>query len=133
MASLRAKLVAKAKELFDANAPEGAIAVLSPTPEDLIERVLNYLLDSYGEKIRGKTVIDIGCGDGRWIVRWVTKIPKCIAYGTDLDEGRLILAHERACKEGVRDRIELVKCDFAILNISVASIVIAFLSRCTSV
>ena len=107
------------------------LAPISPTPDSLVEAVLDYLilpespsplsiLSSQSEATNSKTslpssspsriIIDLGCGDGRWIVHALRKIisnnsllssissiqpiPTTTIVGVDIDTSRLALARE---------------------------------------
>ena len=55
----------------------------------------------------GKTVIDIGCGSGPYVVEAI-KLGSKRVVGFDLSQGMLDLASERAQKAGVRDKCEFL-------------------------
>ena len=63
------------------------------------------------EPFKGKTVLDIGCGSGPYVVEAAKRGCKKV-IGLDMAEGMLDLAKERAEKTGVLDRCEFVKGTF---------------------
>lgn len=57
--------------------------------------------------LRGKTVIDVGCGDGRDTVL-LAKLGAARVTGVDLSPGAIALAQRRAEVDGVADRVDFV-------------------------
>ena len=77
------------------------IAPISPTPHDIIVLFipsLNLCADSF--------LIDLGCGDGRWLITAAT-LTECKCLGIDIDDQRLCLAKQSIEKEGLSHRIEI--------------------------
>ena len=103
------------------------VAPISPTPIELINIViprLNLAADSL--------VVDLGCGDGRWIAA-ASKNYSCKCIGCDIDEEMLALAKEELSKLPCRDKVELLKSDvfsFAWSNLLVdADVIVLYLFR----
>jgi SAM-dependent methyltransferase len=110
---IRNALVSFAKKEFKMNATESSLEVIdqnasaiqaeqvnivapiSPTPVSLMKEIVPQLkLDS------SSRVIELGCGDGRWIMNLAKKF-QCNCIGTDIDKERLKLArrHEKKIRE----------------------------------
>lgn len=60
-------------------------------------------------KCKNKKVLDYGCGNGIHSVKIAKMEAKVV--GIDLSESSLLVARERAKKEGARDKIEFLKMD----------------------
>ncbi len=67
--------------------------------------------------LHGKTVLDIGCGSGRYLVRAISS-GAAKAVGMDVAPEMLALARRLATEQGVEDRIELRLEDFATSSLS---------------
>lgn len=65
----------------------------------------------HSEPLTGKTVLDIGCGSGRYAVEFA-KRGAARVVGVDYAPGMLLLAREYARHEGVADRCEFREGDF---------------------
>jgi 2-polyprenyl-3-methyl-5-hydroxy-6-metoxy-1,4-benzoquinol methylase len=65
----------------------------------------------HSEPLTGKTVLDIGCGSGRYAVEFA-KRGAARVVGVDYAPGMLSLAREYARHEGVADRCEFREGDF---------------------
>lgn len=103
------------------------VAPVSPTPDELIDMVmprLNLTADSL--------VVDLGCGDGRWIIA-ASKNYNCKCIGCDIDGKRLALAEEGVSKLPYSDKVELLKSDvFAVAWSNVlndADVIVLYLFR----
>ena len=53
------------------------------------------------------TVVDLGCGDGQYLVRLCEQEPGLSAIGVDPDARTVELARELIAREGLRDRIDV--------------------------
>lgn len=69
-------------------------APISPTPNNIIESFLPYL--NLGSD---SLLVDLGCGDGRWLISAAKMAPRCRCIGIDVDEQRLLLANQSIEKE----------------------------------
>ena len=67
-------------------------------------------------RITDKTVLDIGCGSGRYLVEYAKRGARRVV-GVDLSPKMLDLARNLIIQEGVEDRCELVQGDFLQLDI----------------
>lgn len=127
--SRKSKILKAAQEIFEESKRNGAIAALSPSPIDLIDDVLQE--DAIINAVSKGSMIDVGCGDGRWINNYIIQHPTGCAIGLDIDEGRLALAVQASNSFDVqlRSRVEYLLCDFASFDFKIASLVVVYLSR----
>jgi SAM-dependent methyltransferase len=72
--------------------------------EQLPYPVLGELVASCG----GKRVIDLGCGDGSFIIWMLRRMPGLHVTGLDLDAPTADLARRRVAAEGLADRADVV-------------------------
>ncbi len=80
-------------------------APISPTPHAIIENFLSHLrLNS------SKLLVDLGCGDGRWLVA-ATKLSQCRSFGIDVDDDRLKLATQCIAANNLSARIQVQRRD----------------------
>ena len=90
----------------NASSSNSCLAPISPTPYPIIHTILPRLglnVDS--------VVLDLGCGDGRWIITASTKY-KCRSIGCDLDQQRLNLARIQIEKQPeLKSLIQLMHVD----------------------
>ena len=125
-ARIRGALVSLAKKRH-ADSAAALDAPISPTPDSIIDLVLPKL-DLGGKSL----LVDLGCGDGRWIIR-AAKQSGCRCIGCDLDNERLALAQTRVESHGLSDRVEVRKADiFEFARSSVieqADVVVLYLFR----
>jgi tRNA1(Val) A37 N6-methylase TrmN6 len=82
------------------------VAAISPTPDALIDAVLSEEL-IFCRSIY--SIIDMGCGDGRWLVRCAAKFSGCICVGIDIDPDRIETSSKMVQLAGFGSRIELVQ------------------------
>ena len=62
---------------------------------------------------RGDTVLEIGCGTGRNLIRAARAWPQARLYGLDISDAMLTTARTRIAKAGLADRIVLAQGDAA--------------------
>lgn len=67
----------------------------------------------------GGTVLDLGCGSGRFLVQLAEQRPDCHGFGLDLSDGMLELAVEHAAERGVDDRVSFARGDVTDLAVDV--------------
>ena len=72
-----------------------------PTPPDIIDKMFKM-----ANLKEGETVYDLGCGDGRIVVRAAAKW-KCKGIGVDIDENLIKQAKNRSVKMGVSDKVDI--------------------------
>lgn len=109
------------------------MAPISPSPPALIDEALDRLnfetISSTGEPVikDGALFVDLGCGDGRWLIKASEKFHekqiRCVGY--DLDSALL----EKARAKADSLDITLHKQDLMLADVSNASVVIAYLFR----
>uniref|UniRef100_A0AAU2VKN7 Methyltransferase domain-containing protein n=1 Tax=Streptomyces sp. NBC_00008 TaxID=2903610 RepID=A0AAU2VKN7_9ACTN len=58
--------------------------------------------------VRPRTILDLGCGDGRYLVDMCRRMPGVRAWGAEPDAGAFEQAQELVKSEGLADRVELV-------------------------
>ncbi|MDD7911215.1 MULTISPECIES: class I SAM-dependent methyltransferase [Pseudovibrio] len=59
----------------------------------------------------GETILEMGCGTGRNLVKAARLYPQAKLYGIDLSEEMLATARKSVAKAGLSDRIQLAKAD----------------------
>ena len=118
---IRSSLVAFAKKTFnqqnvgieevatctngDSNCQPEILAPISPSQFDLIETVLPKLgLTS------DSLLVDLGCGDGRWIIAAADKY-RCKCIGYDIDEERLGIASKAISGNNLADNVTVKRQD----------------------
>jgi precorrin-6B methylase 2 len=101
----------------------GRDAVFVPTPQDVVERMLE--LAAVG---KGDVVYDLGCGDGRIVVT-AAKRYGCKAAGFDIDPQCVRLSLENADRQGVADRVKILDKDLFDVDLAEASVVTLYLGR----
>ena len=87
------------------------------------------------------SVVDFGCGDGRWLIA-INKKFDCYCFGIEKDGDRLEVCREKIKTEfqnitenftenkmKLSNKIELIQCDFSNFCCTGISVVILFLSR----
>ncbi len=65
--------------------------------------------------VRGKTVLDVGCGSGRYAVEYARRGARHVV-GIDLSAKMLALARALAVEQGIGDRCQFVQGDFLTLD-----------------
>jgi len=75
--------------------------------EQLPYPVLGDLVARWG----GTRLIDLGCGDGAFLIWMLRRIPGLHATGLDVDEATADLARRRIAEEGLTDRADVVRGD----------------------
>jgi SAM-dependent methyltransferase len=93
-----------------------------PTPPDVVEVMLRL-----GNVKAGDIVYDLGCGDGRIVIRAVHEFGArgvCV----DIDPQRITESRENAHAAGVADQIRFLNQDLLATEVSEATVVMLFLS-----
>lgn len=161
MSTWKALLLQEAKKRFEeqqqaeaaaaASSDDGAVlmAPISPSPPALIQAALGRLgaatADSGGLPLvrAGATIIDLGCGDGRWLLAAARQFPGVRCVGYDLDEVLLgkadavksaLLAEQQQQPEVLKARhprstVEFRRQDLMLADVSQATVVVAYLFR----
>ncbi|MFE9837886.1 SAM-dependent methyltransferase [Streptomyces sp. NPDC005551] len=85
--------------------------IRSPLDDDSVRGLLEH-----GVCRPDARVLDLGCGEGEWLLRALVDRPRLRAEGVDISEEALTRAHEAASSLGVRERLVLhhrAAADFA--------------------
>lgn len=60
---------------------------------------------------KGGSVLEIGCGTGRNLIRIAQRYPDCACYGLDVSSAMLLTAQGSIAKAGLEPRIKLAQAD----------------------
>src|SRR6266496_3970432 len=105
---------------FDLNlvrAQEGKIVPYVPTPQEVVERMLDL-----AQVKKGDVVYDLGSGDGRVVIAAAKKYG-VKAVGFEIDPGLVKLAQENVRQQGVEKLVEIRQQDFMTADLSKATVV----------
>jgi SAM-dependent methyltransferase len=102
-------------------AQEGKIVPYVPTPQEVVDRMLEL-----AEVKPGDVVYDLGSGDGRIVVTAAKKYG-VKAIGFEIDPQRIKEAHENIKKAGVEKLVEIRQQDIRKVDLSAASVVTMYL------
>lgn len=102
---------------------EDSVAPYVPTPMGLVRTMLE--LAGAGP---GDTVIDLGCGDGRFLLIAVEEFSVDRAIGYELNRHLVETAQDNIHDKGLDDKIEVVNGNFMEADLSPASIVTLYLT-----
>ncbi|MCA1855623.1 class I SAM-dependent methyltransferase [Massilia oculi] len=105
----------------DAAAPSRLDVPYVPTPQDVVERMLEM-----GRVGSQDVLYDLGCGDGR-IVITAASARGARGTGIDLDPVRIAEARENARKAGVSGRVNFLVGDLFQADVSPATVVTLYL------
>ena len=99
---------------------EGKDVVWVPTPQELVERMLDMA------KVTPKDyVIDLGSGDGRTVITAAKRGTR--AHGIEYNPNMVELSKRNAAKEGVSDKATFAKADLFESDFSQATVITMFL------
>lgn len=79
--------------------------IASPLSEETVDRLLRLAVGGQG------SVLDLGCGDGSWLLRALRQNPSLTAVGVDLSGEGFARVREQAEQEGLSQRFQLVRAD----------------------
>jgi SAM-dependent methyltransferase len=79
--------------------------IASPLGDDSVDRLLALAVTGQ------RTVLDLGCGDGSWLLRALRREPSLTAVGVDHSDAGFDRVREQAEREGLASRLELVRAD----------------------
>lgn len=91
------------------------------TPDEIVEEMLAMAAPREGE-----TLYDLGCGDGRIVVRAAEEYG-CHSVGFDIDPERISEARENALRHGVQDRVTVIEQDIFTLDLTEADVITLYL------
>ena len=97
-----------------------SLAPFVPTPEDVVERMLDV-----ADVKKGDVVYDLGCGDGRLPIAAARRGAR--AVGIDIDPQRIAESNANAKAAGVADRVEFRVQDAMTVDVSPATVVTLYL------
>jgi precorrin-6B methylase 2 len=99
--------------------------IFVPTPTEVVDAMCKM-----ADIGKGDVVYDIGCGDGRMVIRAVKKYGAKKGVGIDLSEERIKDCNANAKKAGVEDKVTFLRKDaLTIKDFSEASVVLIYLSN----
>jgi len=119
--TLLALAITFAQAITLVNAQEGKIVPYVPTPQEVVERMLELA----GVK-KGDVVYDLGSGDGRIVVTAAKKYG-VRAIGFEIDPERIKESHENIKKAGVEKLVEIRQQDIRTVDLSGASVLTMYL------
>ena len=100
--------------------PSQNLAPYVPTPEDVVERMLDL-----AGVTKSDVVYDLGCGDGRIPIAAAKRGARGV--GIDIDPQRIKEAMENLKTAGVADKVRFLNQDLFTTNISEATVVTLYL------
>jgi SAM-dependent methyltransferase len=103
------------------SAPQSSLAPYVPTPQDVVERMLE--LAHVG---KDDVVYDLGSGDGRLVITAAKKYG-AKGVGVDIDPERIAEAKANAEKAGVQSLVEFRQQDALTVDVSPATVVTLYL------
>ena len=104
-----------------ARAQEGKIVPYVPTPQEVVDRMLDL-----AQVKKGDVVYDLGSGDGRIVVTAAKKYG-VKAIGFEIDPQRIKESHENIKKAGVENLVEIRQQDIRTVDLSGASVLTMYL------
>jgi len=102
---------------------EDSVAPYVPTPMGLVKTMLEMV-----EAGPGDTVIDLGCGDGRFLLMAVEEFNVDRAIGYELNKHLVETAQSNIQDKELEDKIDVVNVNFMEANLSPATIVTLYLT-----
>ena len=79
--------------------------IASPLGDDSVDRLLAVAVAGR------RTVLDLGCGDGSWLLRSLRREPSLTAVGVDHSDAGFDRVRDQAEREGLASRLTLVRAD----------------------
>jgi hypothetical protein len=114
-------LVVAALEAQDKQTKIEKLAPYYPTPETIVEKMLQF-----GELKAGEKMFDLGSGDGRFIITAVRKF-KAIGVGVEFDEALVKQSRERIAKLGLAPSASIILGDLMQQDYSSADLLTVYL------
>lgn len=102
-------------------AQEGKIVPYVPTPQEVVDRMLDL-----AQVKKGDVVYDLGSGDGRIVVTAAKKFG-VKAIGFEIDPQRIKESHENIKKAGVENLVEIRQQDIRTVDLSPATVLTMYL------
>jgi SAM-dependent methyltransferase len=110
-----------------ATAQPAVLAPYSPTPIDVVERMLKFAGVGPGD-----VVYDLGCGDGRIVIEAALKFG-ARGVGIDIDPALIARAQANAKQAGVESRVTFRLQDAMTVDVSDATVVTLYLLAASNV
>jgi tRNA G37 N-methylase Trm5 len=110
-----------AMEVAPLQAQEGKIVPYVPTPQEVVDRMLEL-----AQVKKGDVVYDLGSGDGRIVVT-AAKTYGVRAIGFEIDPQRIKESHENIKKAGVEKLVEIRQQDIRTVDLSPANVLTMYL------
>lgn len=88
------------------DARQELFAPFSPSPVGVIDAVWTKLEDAQLALTSEDVLVDLGCGDGRWLVSGVKRFD-CNALGVELDESLVLRAHRQVHEQQLQHKIQI--------------------------
>ncbi|WP_440694185.1 SAM-dependent methyltransferase [Clavibacter nebraskensis] len=79
--------------------------IASPLSDASVDRLLALAVAGQ------RTVLDLGCGDGSWLLRALRRDPSLVAVGVDHSDAGFDRVRAQAEREGLSARLDLVRAD----------------------
>jgi SAM-dependent methyltransferase len=98
----------------------------APTPLSTVDRML-----ALGGVGPGKTVVDLGAGDGRIVIRAARRFGAC-AIGVEIDPLRCALANAAIWVRGLRSRARVIYGNIFYQDLSQADVITLYLLQATN-
>jgi SAM-dependent methyltransferase len=124
IAAVSLALIVSSPAVYQVNllyAQEGKIVPYVPTPQEVVDRMLEL-----AEVKKGDVVYDLGSGDGRIVVTAAKKYG-VKAIGFEIDPQRIKESHENIKKAGVENLVEIRQQDIRTVDLSGASVLPMYL------
>jgi len=109
--TLKESLLALARQKFDeqkATLGSDLIAPISPTPDDIVDKVLALIYTNFDNDLTTRKIYDLGCGDGRWLIAAAKKYG-WRGFGVDIDPSRVERANRLGQEANIGGLVQITK------------------------
>ena len=127
-----------AKSLAQQREEDGLVGANSPTPISFIYELLDdetFLAwkRQYGSQLP-QTMLDVGSGDGRWLIAFADRFRSYVCFGVEMDEQQLTTCLERihsttTSSSSSKGIIELIRSDFTHFSCHGYAVIVVYMSR----
>lgn len=100
-------------------------APYSPSPHAMIDALWDYLAHENVTIAPQDLIVDLGCGDARWLVSGVQRFG-CSALGIELDEAVVAKAMRNVEQQQLQHKVRVVQGDIMQVDIAQARLVIVY-------
>lgn len=108
-------------------AQENSLAPFVPTPQDVVDRMLEL-----AGVTENDVVYDLGCGDGRIVITAARRFG-ARGVGVDIDPRRIAESNANAAQAGVQHLVRFVEQDAMTVDVSEATVVTLYLLSSSNV